>query len=127
MTLQLGFTGRVECQPETPVMLLPEAFAVDVLFAWNLFVPVIYPFSSFRSLTLLSKRCLIFIVFFIFIFLGLHPQHMEVPRLGVKSEPTPQPQQHEIPDASAAYTTSGNARSQPTERGQGLNPQPHGS
>ena len=35
--------------------------------------------------------------FFFFGFLGPHPRHMEVSRLGVKSElPTPQPQQHGI-------------------------------
>ena len=35
---------------------------------------------------------------FIFGFLGPHPWHMEVPRLGVKLElqPTPQPWQHQI-------------------------------
>ena len=39
-----------------------------------------------------------------FFFLGLHLQHMEVPRLGVELElPTPQPQQCQIPAASATY------------------------
>ena len=39
-----------------------------------------------------------FFFFFFFVFLGLHPQHMEVPKLGVDSElqllaykPQPQP------------------------------------
>ena len=45
MALELGFTGRVECQPETPATLLPEAFVVDIPFAWNLLVPVIYPLA----------------------------------------------------------------------------------
>ena len=30
---------------------------------------------------------------FFFCFLGLHPQHIEVPRLGIELEPMPQPQQ----------------------------------
>ena len=37
------------------------------------------------------------------VFLGPHPWHMEIPRLGVESElqlPTPQPQQHGIKAAS---------------------------
>ena len=37
-------------------------------------------------------------------FLGQHLQHMEVPRLGFKSEP--QPQQHRIRAVSATYTTA---------------------
>jgi len=27
-----------------------------------------------------------FVLFFVFVFLGLHPKHMEVPRLGVEME-----------------------------------------
>ena len=50
------------------------------------------------------------IVIIIVSFLGLHPQHMEVPRLGVQSEygcrPTPQPQQQQIRVTSATYTTA---------------------
>ena len=47
---------------------------------------------------------------FFFGFLGLHPWHMEVPRLGVKSELWPQ--QHQIQAESATYTTAeGNTRS----------------
>ena len=43
------------------------------------------------------------IVVFVFILLGPHLQHMEIPRLGVKSElqPTPQPQQRQIRATSA--------------------------
>ena len=47
-------------------------------------------------------------------FLGPHPQHMEVPRLGVKSEPQlrPQPQQCRIWASPSTYTIAhGNARS----------------
>ena len=46
----------------------------------------------------------------ILFFLGLHLQHMEVPRLGVKSElqllPMPQPKQREIRAASETYAAS---------------------
>ena len=58
----------------------------------------------------------IFIYLFIYLvfwsFLGPLPQHVEVPRLGVKLElsATPQPQQHGIWAESATYTTAhGNA------------------
>jgi len=45
------------------------------------------------------------------VFLGPHPWHMEVPRLGVQLE-LPQPQQHGIRAESGTYTSShGNARS----------------
>jgi len=45
-------------------------------------------------------------------FLWPYPQHMEVPRLGVQSEPIPQPQQCRIWAVSATYTTAhGNASS----------------
>ena len=39
---------------------------------------------------------------FFFVFLGPNSRHMEVPRLGVES----QPQQHGIQAASATYTTA---------------------
>ena len=46
--------------------------------------------------------------FFFFFFLGLHVQHMEVPRLGVNQSyncwPTPQRQQYQIWATSATYT-----------------------
>ena len=45
-----------------------------------------------------TLKCLLF-------FLGLHLQHMEVPRLGVKSE-LQLPQQHQIRAASVTYTTA---------------------
>ena len=66
--------------------------------------------------TILQKNYYFFI-FSLFVFLGLHPWHMQVPRLGVKSElqllaPTPQPQEHQIQATSATYTTAhGNAGS----------------
>ena len=40
-------------------------------------------------LSLLTTKKLIFFIFLFFCFLGLHPQHMEVPRLGVESELQP--------------------------------------
>ena len=57
-----------------------------------------------------------FFFFFFFVFLGPHPWHVEVPRLGVNQsyscQPTPQPQQRGIQAASSAYTTAlGNAGS----------------
>ena len=53
---------------------------------------------------------------YLFTFLGPHPWHTEVPRLGVESEllpwPTPEPQQRQILAVSATYTTAhGNTRS----------------
>ena len=59
----------------------------------------------------------IFFVFLIFFsFLGPHPWHMEVPRLGVKLElshqPMPEPQQLRIQASSVTDTTAhGNAGS----------------
>ena len=59
---------------------------------------------------IIKNRCIeaFSFFFFFFFFLGHHPQHMEVPRLGVQSEL----QQHEIWTVSATYTTAHcNARS----------------
>ena len=55
-----------------------------------------------------------FFFFFFFVFLWPHPWHMEVPRLGSNwscgCQPTPEPQQLRIWDASATHTTAhGNA------------------
>ena len=76
-----------------------------------------------------------FFFFFKFLFvcfLGLYPRHMEVPKLGVKSELLP-------PAYATATATPSKPRlrptpklkampdPQPTEQGQGSNPQPHGS
>jgi len=46
----------------------------------------------------------IFFFFFFWSLLEPHPWHMEVPRLGVKSEPQPQPRQ--IPAVSATSTAA---------------------
>ena len=44
--------------------------------------------NMFARVTILGHMYLYFIPFFFvfFVFLGLHPWHMEVPRLGVESE-----------------------------------------
>ena len=64
-------------------------------------------------------------------FLGPHPWHMEVPKLGVETEhscrPMPQPQQFGIWAMSETYTTAhGMLDPQPTVWGQGSNPHSHG-
>ena len=56
-----------------------------------------------------------FLSFFFPWFLGLHLQHVEAPRLGVQSE-------LQLP----AYTTATATLDPFSERGQGLNPHPHG-
>ena len=69
-------------------------------------------FTGVTCLTLCVCVCVCVCVCF---FLGLHPRHMEIPRLGVESElqlrPTPQPQQRRIRSPPVTYTTAhGNAR-----------------
>ena len=71
-----------------------------------------------RTYPSLPAVFLFFFVFFFLVFLGPHPQHMEVPRLVPSSNrscshwPTPQPQQLRIQATSATYTTAhGNPRS----------------
>ena len=70
---------------------------------------------------------LFFLLFFYFLsfcyFFGPLPRHMEVPRLGVESEPTPEPQQLGIRAASATYTVAhSNARSWTHWVRPGINP-----
>ena len=65
------------------------------------------------------------------LFLGPHPGHIDVPRLGVESKLQPPEyataQQHGIQAAFEIYTTAqGNAGSQTIEQGQRSNPHPHG-
>ena len=74
-------------------------------------VTICIPTSSvggFTFLRTLSSSCYLFIC--LFVFLGLQPQHMEVPRLGANSScshwPIPQPQKHQTQAVSAAYTTA---------------------
>ena len=68
------------------------------------------------------------ILIFFFFFLGPHPQHMQVPRLGGQIRATAaslQPRQCGIQAASVTYVTAhGNARSYQVTPG--IKPQPHG-
>ena len=71
-------------------------------------------------------------MFFAFIFLGPHPGHMEVPRLGVEWE-LQRPAcatATAVQDPSCVFDLHHSSRQQwipgPTERGQGSNPHPHG-
>ena len=79
------------------------------------------------------SRHFLFLLFLFSVFLGLHPRHMEVPRLGVRSE-------LQLPACATATATRALSRSLqptpqfmampdplPTERGQGSNLRPHGS
>ena len=61
-----------------------NSFITDVLCA--VFIMCHTLFLILRT-TLVWLSAPSFNFFFFFIFLGSHPQHMEVPRLGVKSEP----------------------------------------
>ena len=67
---------------------------------------------------MLLQVALIYLFFFLsFVFLGLHPKHIEVPRLGIQLELkwlayATDRQQHEIRGMSVTYTTAlGNAGS----------------
>ena len=71
--------------------------------------------STFATTFLLSRgyRILgfVFVLFFLLVFVGLHPWHMEVPRLGVESELhtcqfTSQPQQRQMWAGCATHTTA---------------------
>ena len=98
---------------------------------------------TFRNIYLkftfkMKYKCFLFFLFFFFflsflflLFQGHTPCTWKFPGQGLNwcysSEPTLQPQQHRIRAASAMYTTL-TAMPDPrlTERGQGLNLQPHG-
>ena len=69
-----------------------------------------------NKLISVHKICL----FFAFCFLGPHLRHMEVLRLGVKSE------LQLLTRATATATATAMPDPRPTERGQGSNPHPHG-
>ena len=64
-------------------------------------------------------ECVTCLYICLFVFLGLHPPHMDIPRLGVKSEL----QLHLRPTPQLIATLD----PQPTEQGQGSSPRPHGS
>ena len=63
----------------------------------------------------MSRICFFVYLFIYFCFLGMHLQHMEVPRLGVELSYSyscqPMPQQHRIRTMSVTYTTAHGARS----------------
>ena len=70
-------------------------------------------------------------VFFFLVSLGMHPQHVEVLRLGIQSElqllAYTTATKCEIQATTAIYTMAhSNAGSPSTEQGQGWNPCPHG-
>ena len=72
----------------------------------------------------------LFIYFWSFVFLGLHPRHMEVPRLEVESELLVQAYATATatPDPSRVcdlHHSSQQHHILNPEQGQGLNPQPH--
>ena len=60
------------------------------------------------KLLIITSVCFCFV--FVFFLLGLHMRHMEVPRLGVRSDlrwPVPQQQQWQIQTMSATYSNVG--------------------
>ena len=67
-------------------------------------------------------------IFFLLVFLGLYPWHMEIPRLGVELEMQLPPTA--MPDLSCVCELHRRLWPcqilLPTEQGQGLNPHPHG-
>ena len=70
--------------------------------------------------------------FFFFVFLGLHPWHIEVPRLGVKSELSPPAyttatttQDLSEPHVQPTPQLTARPDPRPAERGQGLNLRAH--
>ena len=67
----------------------------------------------------------LFFIFF-FPFVGPHPQHLEVPWLGVESEQHHHSNASSEPGLPPAPQLMAMAESEPTEQGQGLNLHPHG-
>ena len=89
--------------------------------------PVPITFLSF--LPNCMSVCLSFFLSFFFCFLGPHPWHMKVPRLGLNwsysCQPIQQPQQRRIQAASVTYTTAhSNARSPIHWARPGIKPMP---
>ena len=76
-----------------------------------------------------GRTAILFAIVFFFFFLsfcyffGPLPRHMEAPRLGVESELQPLAYDR----ATATQDPSRVCNLNPTEQGQGSNPQPHGS
>ena len=72
----------------------PNICLCQVLSAWHRLHCLLAVFVSFLFF------------FFCLVFLGTHPRHMEVPRLGVQSKPKPLGLRHRgIPVPSVTYTT----------------------
>ena len=102
------------CQVSKLIMHLTTHSIPKLLVVWdNTFSSLFRPFLIF-----LWIFCFVLFHFFVcFCFLGLHPQHMEVPGLGVQLELRP-----------PAYTTAQLMVAldpSPTDRGRGLNLHPH--
>ena len=98
----------------------PSSFVTKNKFCWSFF-------CKGGSASLALQHLFLFFSFS-FVFLGLHPRHMEVPRLGVESELQP------LAYASHSYGNAGSkpclfmatSDPYPTEQGQGSNVCPHG-
>ena len=65
----------------------------------------IQPSSTYQVSGVCCGVFCLFVCLF-FLFLGPHLRDMDVPRLGVESEPIPQPQQRQIQAASVTYITA---------------------
>ena len=92
-------------------IILPVTAAQARLMIWHIGIPKI-SMSALKQqiLIIIVVVVVIIIIIIIIFFLWLHVWHMEIHRLGVKSDlqprPTPQPQQHQIQSASVTYTTA---------------------
>ena len=77
-----------KCLLRSSVQFLIAMFAFSILSCmcyWHIFAINLLSVALFTNIFSHSVGCL-FIKFFFFVFLGLHLQHMEVPRLGVQLE-----------------------------------------
>ena len=107
--------GPTEVWSQTSVYLTalfmgrPTSQAVEEHPEGPLTIPSISGMPLYFELHYFSRVQMSFVFLF---FLGPYMWHMEVPRLGFESEPTPQPQQLGIRPVSATHTTNhSNARS----------------
>ena len=94
---------RLDTDLGDPILRSPDA-QYDAPSLWSCFASQI---SAQWEYSLLGFCC---IFFPFFAFLGLHPRHMEVPRLGLNQscsrQPMPQWQQCGIQGATVTYTTA---------------------
>ena len=113
---------------------LAAAFSLKCFLSWFIARSRLVCIFVFCSDGMVAGVFIYLFVCLSFVFLGPHPRHMEVPRLGVYSELQPaaytrvtatpgrsKPRLQPTPELMATQDT------QPTERGQGSNLQPHGS